>query len=87
MVTRKKGWLSIYEPKPESNYNGPRGAAGPVIDEIMSHIEQHGSRQKPEFNGKTAKIMKLAGGYRALCGMKKGDAVRAIQSAYREVPA
>ena len=80
--SRGKNWTGLFEP---SNKGGPGGDLSPAEGEIMAHIGTYGTRQEPSFNGETDKIMKAAGGYRALCKMSEWDAVKAIRSAQKAV--
>ena len=76
-----QGYVGLVEPKE----NGKPQSTSPAEAEIMAHIGTYGTRQDPSFNGDTDKVMRAAGGYRALCKMSEWDAVKAIRNAQKAV--
>ena len=90
----EKKAIEAIEHSMDSNYTrlveptkkgGPSRDSSPAEAEIMAHIGTYGTRQDPSFNGDTDKVMRAAGGYRALCKMSEWDAVKAIRSAQKAV--
>jgi len=80
--SRGNNWAALVEP---TKKGGPSRDSSPAEAEIMAHIGTYGTRQEPSFNGDTDKVMRAAGGYRALCKMSEWDAVKAIRNAQKAV--
>ncbi len=87
------GWFVANDDNYEKCLNGKyddskssSNSSGPEVDEVMNFIKLHGPGDQPEYAGRIAKIVKLAGGLHALRGMKVYEARRALQLAAAEVP-
>ncbi len=75
----RNNYAGLFEPK------GKKIETNPHLAQIKSHIQKYGSRKVPQFNGTTEQIVRLAGGYRALCTMSEEESDNALKLAAKEI--
>lgn len=86
-LSMRRGWKSIHEQS--QSYGNGQGVgeltkADAAWSEVFGHIQRVGSREQPDFEGVTAKAIRQAGGYTALCQMRERDAENTFKLAYQE---
>lgn len=80
----RHNWKSIHEPDKQQRQAAPASDIDIAWGAVISHMQQHGSREPYSENGATGQAIKMAGGYDRLCKMQLKNAESAFKAAYQE---